>query len=256
MSKAVLISIQPKWCELIANGKKTIEVRKTRPRLETPFKVYIYCTKPNKAYQTICGCMALNSDELYRHPTDGIKHGDSIELMVRDDYTKDNFLNGKVIGEFICNKMSEYEAEFYKDNEYYQDIREIFRDDDNPDDEFGDFKILTSNDEDNPDNCELCKRSCLSFDDFKNYIGEGFCKPFYGWHISNLVIYDKPKELSEFRTVCKYRNDDGSCRYNKIKCQNAVFDYNQDGSINLAECSCCMKRPPQSWCYVEGGAEE
>ena len=30
--KAVLISIQPKWCELIASGKKTIEVS------ETPFK--------------------------------------------------------------------------------------------------------------------------------------------------------------------------------------------------------------------------
>lgn len=45
MSKAVLMSTQPKWCELIANGKKTVEVRKTRPKLKTPFKVYIYCTK-------------------------------------------------------------------------------------------------------------------------------------------------------------------------------------------------------------------
>lgn len=45
MSKAVLISIRPGWCEKIANGEKTIEVRKTRPKLETPFKCYIYCTK-------------------------------------------------------------------------------------------------------------------------------------------------------------------------------------------------------------------
>lgn len=42
--QAVMLSVQPKWCELIANGKKTIEVRKRRPKLETPFKVYIYCT--------------------------------------------------------------------------------------------------------------------------------------------------------------------------------------------------------------------
>ena len=42
--KAVLISIQPKWCELIASGKKTIEVRKTRPKIETPFRCYIYMT--------------------------------------------------------------------------------------------------------------------------------------------------------------------------------------------------------------------
>lgn len=43
--KAVLVSIQPKWCELIASGKKTVEVRKTRPKLKPPFKVYIYETQ-------------------------------------------------------------------------------------------------------------------------------------------------------------------------------------------------------------------
>lgn len=32
MSKAVLISIRPEWCDLIVRGEKTIEVRKTRPR--------------------------------------------------------------------------------------------------------------------------------------------------------------------------------------------------------------------------------
>ena len=45
MSKAVLISIRPKWCELIASGEKTIEIRKTRPKLKTPFKCYIYETR-------------------------------------------------------------------------------------------------------------------------------------------------------------------------------------------------------------------
>ena len=42
--KAILLSIRPEWCDLIIRGQKTIEVRKTRPKLETPFKVYIYCT--------------------------------------------------------------------------------------------------------------------------------------------------------------------------------------------------------------------
>ena len=45
MSKAVMISIRPKWCEKIASGEKTIEVRKTKPKLETPFKCYIYETQ-------------------------------------------------------------------------------------------------------------------------------------------------------------------------------------------------------------------
>lgn len=75
-----MLSVRPKWVEKIANGEKTIEVRKTRPKLETPFKCYIYCTQASVKYQTICGCHVLNSDELYRHPEQGIKHGYSIEL--------------------------------------------------------------------------------------------------------------------------------------------------------------------------------
>lgn len=42
--KAALLSIRPNWCKLIWSGMKTVEVRKTRPKLETPFKVYIYCS--------------------------------------------------------------------------------------------------------------------------------------------------------------------------------------------------------------------
>lgn len=45
MSKAVMLSVRPKWCEKIASGEKTIEVRKTKPNLETPFKCYVYRTK-------------------------------------------------------------------------------------------------------------------------------------------------------------------------------------------------------------------
>lgn len=49
-SIGVLLPIKPKWCELIASGKKTIEVRKTRPKIETPFKCYIYCTKTKDTF--------------------------------------------------------------------------------------------------------------------------------------------------------------------------------------------------------------
>lgn len=45
MSKAAMLSVRPKWCEKIASGEKTIEVRKTKPNLETPFKCYVYRTK-------------------------------------------------------------------------------------------------------------------------------------------------------------------------------------------------------------------
>ena len=53
MSKAVLLSIRPNWCKKIANLRKTVEIRKTAPNLEVPFKCYIYCTKAPKKLITI-----------------------------------------------------------------------------------------------------------------------------------------------------------------------------------------------------------
>ena len=41
----ILLSIRPKWCKLIADGKKTLEVRKTKPRCPLPFKAFIYESK-------------------------------------------------------------------------------------------------------------------------------------------------------------------------------------------------------------------
>ena len=76
--RAVLISIRPKWCEKIINGDKTIEVRKTRPKLDTPFKCYIYCTLPK-----------------YPH-----------EDFIATDYPRPQFYGGgKVIGEFTCDRI-------------------------------------------------------------------------------------------------------------------------------------------------------
>ncbi len=72
--KAVLISIQPKWVEKIASSEKTIEVRKSVPKLERPFKVYIYETKGKQ-----------------------IEHVDGCDITY--------YGRGKVIGEFVCRGM-------------------------------------------------------------------------------------------------------------------------------------------------------
>lgn len=63
--KAVLISIRPKWCEKIISGEKTIEVHKTRPKMDTPFKCYIYCTKPEEKLLTIMKDGDENYGETY-----------------------------------------------------------------------------------------------------------------------------------------------------------------------------------------------
>ena len=149
----------------------------------------------------------------------------------------------------MCDKTHEYEAEFHEGDDYYQDIREIFRSDDSPDDDCRDFHIITSNDEYKPDNCKLCWESCLTFEQIKKYIGEEcFCFTFFGWHISDFKIYDKPRELSDFRTKCRHYDDGlcGDCKY---------YDYANNESYRYEECAVDglkpITRPPQSWCYVE-----
>lgn len=87
MSIAVLISIWPKWCELIAKGKKTIEIRKTRPKLETPFKCYIYCT-------------LSGSNEFFRETLGGDVAAWNRSRMAEK--------KGMVIGEFVCDEISRY----------------------------------------------------------------------------------------------------------------------------------------------------
>lgn len=176
MSKAVLISIRPKWCQKIVSGEKTIEVRKTKPKLETPFKCYIYCTLPK-----------------YPH-----------EDFIATDYPMPQFYGGgKVIGEFTCDRIFPINV---FDNGSIQNW--LF---------------------------EHMERSCLAYEELAGYIGNG--KTGHGWHISGLLIYNHPRKLSEFQRATD-------------PCDSCHAEYTW-------ECTDCkkiggnIKRPPQSWCYVE-----
>lgn len=209
--KAVLISINPKWCDLIASGKKTIEIRKNKPKLETPFKVYIYCTKARERF--FHNGIGETLDDLYRMPSGEIKFGYSGELMCcNQPYGKDNFLNGKVIGEFVCDKIESIEIRHFT--------------------VFGHENIYTAVGK-NPD-YKWLKHSCLSYSEVVKY---GKLAPLYGWHITDLVIYDKPKELYDFvnydkHEACLKKNCfSGDC----WRCPNNAI----------------VVRPPQSWCFVK-----
>ena len=100
--KSVLISIKPQWCEKIASGRKTIEVRKSAPK-ETPFKAYIYATKPKKFYK--CGAIST-SDELLWLANGKVEIGDGFKFWADGDEYQG--LNGRVIGEFICDKVDKF----------------------------------------------------------------------------------------------------------------------------------------------------
>lgn len=234
--KSVMISIQPKWCELIGNGNKTIDVRKTKPKIETPFKCYIYCTKA-KDYFSIGNGVYACSDELYKLPTGGIKLGDGFELMTFGDrqYDENNFLNGKVIGKFVCDKI--YTIFYHSDLRFSKDC------------------VLNDNVK------NILKKSSLSLDKLIEYANNK--EYIYGWHISDLKIYDKPKELSEFYVIdkgsvkrCEYRQRAGqpeykTCNGGWIK---GTWICTKDSDYTTW-CENCItrniKRPPKSWCYVE-----
>ena len=191
--KSILISIQPKWVEKITNGEKTIEIRKSRPKIKTPFKCYIYETQGE--YKTETGIFA------YGIELKGTKKG-----------------KGKVIGEFVCD-----EIEYISPNYGYLDARCID----------GAGYIL--------DKC------CLTAKDLIEY-GKG--KPLYGWHISNLKIYDKPKDLKEFYSA----KCDMPCEHKKRGFNMDFCMAYENGSHFCKKLACDKKRlsrPPQSWCYIE-----
>ena len=182
--KSVLISIHPKWCELIASGEKRVEVRKTKPKLETPFKVYIYETQG----RTETPFVDEEGHEIFKG-------------------------RGQVIGEFVCDRFIFLDA-------YY----------------------------DTNGNRHLCNtafiKSCVPNDELFDYLygKHGEKHGGWAWHISDLVIYDKPRELSEFKRVC-----DGNCQ----ECKYAIWEtqgWNHEPKI--VDCK-PITRPPQSWCYVE-----
>lgn len=199
MSKAVLISIRPKWCQKIISGEKTIEVRKTRPKMNPPFKCYIYCTESGPDLN-----IPISQDRLMR---DYLETG-SMKML------NCPLGNGKVIGEFICNRVTN----LFSNSRFWLDEDDVLH-------------------------------TCLSAAEMRKYANGA--NGLYGWHISYLVIYDHPRDLWEFTPACRYKNDDGSCPSRRVACSYQKYDYNPDGSINLVECGRTLERPPQSWRYVE-----
>lgn len=191
--KSVLISIRPKWCELIASGKKTIEVRKTHPKLPTPFKCYIYCTKER-------GC--ANS--------------------------------GKVIGEFVCLDF----IPFYGGKK----VQGLFESDEQA-------EAATP---------IVLKKACITEKDLWAYEPKG--NPI-GWCISDVVIYDAPHELSEFRVedkeaikACKHRFRFGQPRTEaERRLMKGGYGCAKTGVPEWCE-NCLIKplaSPPRDWCYVD-----
>lgn len=133
------------------------------------------------------------------HPYISVSCGELDKLNYRTNTV--GRCNGKVIGEFTCDLI-------YKIDKDSTDF--LFK--------AGGLSVYKQAAE---EKCGLCV--AMTDDELHGYLGH--CQG-YGWHISDLLIYDQPKELDEFTRL----------RETKF------------GSEPVT-----IKRPPQSWCYVEEG---
>lgn len=189
--KAVLISIKPNGCKLIWSGMKTVEVRKTRPKLETPFKVYIYCTGAGIWWQRFSKTGLQKMEEC-------------------------------VIGTFGCDKIDRLT---HVGTMGSREPAKLCI-------ETSDFQYKNAG--------KLLQAACLTEAEAEKYLkgGDG-----YGWHISDLKIWDEPVRLKNFWGMkpCKHSGDCYTCRRwdaENLICRGEVFG---------------IERPPQSWCYMEDG---
>lgn len=188
--KAVLMSIKPNWCKLIWSGMKNVEVRKTCPKIETPFKVYIYCTEAGSWWQ--------------RFPKTGLQQ-----------------MNGRFIGTFVCDKIDRMTHIGTTSNEKSY---ELYVETSDSEYEYAD---------------ELLQAACLTKAEAEKYLkgSDG-----YGWHISDLKIWNEPVKLKDFWGMkpCKHGGDCCTClQWDSLKEDCCASRY--------------ISRPPQSWCYMEDG---
>ena len=176
------------------NGKKKVEVRKGTALYKAIQKlineygfadIYVYCCKINKKHYHLIESIDTDTGET----------GYEIDYYIGSGDYLDYCYEGKVAFKFRCYKVEKYTLKMIKGGLYFSKSGLI------------DFP----NEEAQLDNFELL-----------DYAGEKLGTKLYAIHISDLKIFDKPKELSEF-------------------IQTKRKNYEEPN----------VKRPPQSWCYVE-----
>ena len=190
-------------CQKIVSGEKTIEVRKTRPRMATPFKCYIYCTQEKH--------LALMQNRVGTNLIACMDAGTAIPVG--------GFVgNRKVIGEFVCDRIDRL-------------VRVGFDGSGEP----ARYCVSGADGLVRPVD-GIRGAACLSREELETYLGghEG-----YGLHISNLKIYDTPRELSEFRKACAH----------DWYCDSCAMHGENNGTCGNK--SLRFKRPPLSWMYVQ-----
>ena len=210
--KSIMLSVQPKWVAKILNKDKTIEVRKQFPKNYIGW-VYIYCTKGNGKERLYPVALLDKSNQVFKR-------------AYREDHidNRTNYLNGKVVARFWCDKVSE--------------IRRFMESD------HGEFAFAYWDTKPFPNIENIETKACLTTSELDNYArtkGKIDSVKLNAIHITKLEIFDEPKELGEFCTirVIKCKN----CKYHKIECSGI--------SANKCNTRKPLTKAPQNYCYVE-----
>lgn len=206
--KAIMISIKPKWCAEIMNGNKTIEVRKNKALASAIQKLideygyadfYVYCSKgkPNLWLPYEYDCFELDeASQPY--------------LSDKPIIDIDTKTNGKVVFKFRCYKVEEITIGEDRRGSLFGSCHYGYH-----------TKSLRPN--------LLMEQSCLDVKELIDYLGR---KTGYAIHISDLEIFDRPKELWEFETTKQHLV--------------GVVGQTQPILQNIR-----LTKAPQNFCYVE-----
>lgn len=174
--KSVLLSIRPEWCNFIIRGQKTLEVRRTRPKLETPFRVYVYCTKAPQRLITIHkDGEEIGDGEIYHGKPVFIKCEKYLPDSIRDK-------TQMIIGEFTCDGIENVVIPYPA---FQNELDPRF--------------ILSSG---------------VPYTQLHRYASSGKTRDdLFFWHISDFKLYKEPVRLKDFWGMkpCKHGGDCCTC---------------------------------------------
>lgn len=159
-------------------------------------KILLYCTKGK-----------FNLYMPYEH--DCFENDEASRFYLSDEPVLDvDFkLNGKIVGTCVCDNVEQFLMEYHNDDSVLQDIfRFIPYDDTSGIHEydgkpFESIRICGNDDLKSIADCELLKKSCLSFDELGKYVCRDLSiDSFFALYLSNIIVFDRLKKLKDFKT--------------------------------------------------------
>jgi hypothetical protein len=172
MKKVIVMSVRPEWLAKILNGEKTVEIR-TRVPKDFVGEIHLACTSPfNIKYDK----SHKRNDYLYNDDYNS-KHiiGDYWLGMTRTR------LNGKVVAKIDYNYKNVKRISYDTIEDYAGDMEDVC------------IKERVYE--------RIVNNACLDYEHMSKY---SKCKPLFAIPLTNLAIFNKPRELGKYYSQKDY----------------------------------------------------